>query len=632
MVELTQRHEEGLKNLVRPQSLCRIIYPMEDVGAKEDAEISASTTKSANERAYSQAFLIKNDHYFPDNKIPENYCRVYDNGFVLSGENHLIPEGGFNQANPTETAEYSYQGYVSELISNGYGDFLDEKPYIIISFDDYYKLNGMTFYFDSVNKNHPSEMTIKSYNDGTLVDSYTTKPTNEEYVHYVSTPREGATNKIIIEFNSTNFPYRDIRITQIVFGIVKIFDNDDIKTVTVEKSVDLINSSLPVDKLSFGILDPNREYTPENPSGAYAFFEQEQVFNVYFGMCWDNEQKDVDWIKHGTYLSTGKVDVSASHIPIVSFDGISRISYLDKEFYKGIIPDSPRTLYDLATEVLEEQGWEDTATGGKWWEISAEMKKYTTSHPLPIASARDILQSLASAGCCVMYTDTDGIIQIQPKNYEGTPVFDMANDDRLSNSKITRYLVLKNIKASYGVPSLATESSEIYIEEVTNATGGRYIYDYESSKNQYLVLDGLSVTDEPVFFANRCFLHLSGTGTLRIMGQVQTLGKNVYQKDFELVGEECPISPRFIQSRSNAEAYCEWVATYLKLRLCYDDSDRGFPQLEPTDVITCETHGFGDVKAVISKSTLTFNGYLKGTTQYFSLGGGAENDVDNTDN
>lgn len=230
----------------------------------------------------------------------ENFTTVTNNkaDFVdmeqLKRYNLQVP----NYANPCEFAQTlldssavpmpydpsnESMGYWSVRASNGDGKFDDGvlesnlQPIVFtMTANSAYTSKGMTFTFDTYNNYFCDSLNIKWYLNDELKKSKDFTPNSAFF--YCDMVENDSTeviyyDKAVITFNSMCLPHIRLKIMSIDFGYGTFFMGDELRSVSVEQSIDPMSSDLPISTLSF---------TLDSKSDMIYSFQTKQPLNVYF--------------------------------------------------------------------------------------------------------------------------------------------------------------------------------------------------------------------------------------------------------------------------------------------------------------------------------------------------------------
>lgn len=563
-----------------------------------DPDVEGNYSITGDEAYYSDVVQIT-DESVAD--IPYVYATLEKNMFFLDGDVKLMPEIDDSTI---------YQGYVSNDVSDVSSVF-QLPPSLEISFVGYFEFVGLTYAFDNVNGDYPSSLRIKAFEDDTEVFNEIIYPDSWSYSIISAIP---LCNRITFEFLTSNLPERRVRLSYLILGINEWLYDADLYMIEYKKIVDPLSAKLPVQDFNFTFFDLSSKYDPDNPSGLYGYLEKGQPVTFDFG--YELDDGTIEWVTGGRNYSTGEVKVeSQGRIPKVTFNTSSVLGYLTQTYTNGVYCPAGKTLLQLATEVMSFAGLPSHPSGGDMYEFDSSLSSYSTTLPLPVLSIRDCLQLIANAGMCILDVSRQGKITISPIN-------SVANDFTLdltkskSIPKVEKYPVLRKVMTSYFIPSIG--SSEVLIsQDVSVATPTLFLFDYDASYNQSLsVSSGVTIEDTPQYFAKRCEVTLSGTGTITIYGQKLSVSENFVTVNYNVNGEDCPIKNDLIVTLDHATDYAEWVGNIVNLSNVYNVDNRGFPELDPTDVLYLETLYSEKLKVILLENIIKYNGALSGKSKF----------------
>ena len=497
MYIVSEDYKTQIRNTLRNPSYIKVDFSIVDPQARGDASLT-----STGEEYYSDIDNIK-----ADLEVNETYMTLEHNRWLLNGV--------YNP--PLEVVEtHSYQGYISNVISDEDGIFA-EQPKITVNFvSTYYELIGLTLDFDTIKGDYPSKIRFIAYYDDIVVLN-TLEEFNYAERASMKTPIP-LCNKLDIIFEETITPFRRPRVEQLVFGVVEQFTEETIESAVWNRSIELVNSKLPEITFDFTIIDIDKLYDPENPSGIYKYMEEEQPIKFYFGYELDDES--IEWIKCGDVFTTGEVQVDSDlAIPKVTFSTTSLIGYLTNEYKKGNYTGTNKSLYDLAEEVLLFSNIPVDGLGENRWVIDSSLETIYTLMALPKKPVRELLQLIANAGMCVLNVDRDGYIRIEPQT-TGTVDFGYTLGDVTTIPKTTKYPQLMGVDTVVNQLTVESSATELGRFTITDADNTLYEFEYELATNVSAALDGtLSLVGTPEYYGRMCILVLTGSGNVILSGK-----------------------------------------------------------------------------------------------------------------
>lgn len=596
MYQTSDKYKTESRQVIRNQSLLQVTLGVVEPDAADSATVESSDTVDFAD--------VQNVVY--KSYTPYEYATLETNRFILDGSQVLLPE-----------SDFAYQGFVSTNISDDSGAFTD-APYLAFGFSESFAFVGLTLWFsDHLDGDRPSEVTVtaslsgeekfrKSYGvtNQMIVISDAIPPVEGEYV-----------DKLVIHFSGTRIPNRRIRVVGIAFGVVLNFDNETINSADWKRSISLISTELPTESMSVSVIDVDKNFSPEKPQGIYAYLQERQPLDGRIGYELNNGS--VEWMNMGSMHTTSGFSVDAnSSIPILTLEAQSTLLSLSETWDKGVYAAAGRTFYDLAKEMLD-----GAELLHPKYVLSEQLKQYSTVYPLPRDAIRNNLQLIANACMCILCTDRAGVIHIEPPDATQLD-YELSFNDVFSAPVTTKYPVLYTVTTEYSDITVDAETSELTSIDVDYAAPTLTEIIYSMSVGQSISTDsGVTVTGEPVFYAEYCTCLLSGKGSVKINGKSITVNSNTVRKQYNTNGEDCPMSNKLITSRAHAEAYADWIAAFEKRRNEYEIEDRGYPEVDMADHIYLETTFTPKVSVQIIEHNISFDGGISGSTKMIIAGG-----------
>lgn len=537
--------------------------------------------------------------------VTKRYLTFERNKFILDGKGLLPPESG--------SATPYYQGFVSNTVSDINGSFTT-APKITINFPIQLSFVGLTFRFNKIHNNFPSHFTIIGYNGATVKFNKTVNPTSFDFV---LTDSIDDVTKIELRFDNMAVQYRRAELEYLMFGIVTTFTDQDLVTSTWERGINLMSTVLPKNNFNFTIMDIDRNYNPENPSGVWKYLENRQP--VWFEYGYELDSGEIEWISGSNLYSNGEVTVDSSGmISNVNFKTSSIITSLEEEYYRGSYNPSGISLYDLALDVLDFADLPLIAGGVLPYVLDPILHTIITKVPMPTLPISECLQLIANAGRCVLSINRVGQIQIQ--RYESVQTnfkFDYTN--MMTSPALSKSPYLLQVNTFSHTVSVSAETSQVHTSNVNLPVATECLLKYDMSTETSLsVGGGVSVVGSPEFFAGSCLVTLVGTGSVTILGKKLIFSKESVNFNVNPNGFICPVENMLLNSPADALAYAQWVASVLVRRNTYKVDERGYPDIDTGDLITMDTPFSEDMEAIVISNKLTYNGALSGETTFLA--------------
>lgn len=200
----------------------KIVYQDIAPGAAEDAAVSATSAD-----AVSDISLI------PFGGDRGRYATFEPNWWVLDGTVDLY--------DGQEVA------YVSSVVSGADGAF-STPPTITVEFTDTFTSLGV--YIEQGGIGYCNSVNVKWYAGGALLDNRDYTPDGTDYFC------ENTVNdydKVVFTFNGMTHPGRRLRISRILFGIIRTFERDELRTgsAKIVQQIDNTARELPANTLDF---------------------------------------------------------------------------------------------------------------------------------------------------------------------------------------------------------------------------------------------------------------------------------------------------------------------------------------------------------------------------------------------
>jgi len=560
---------------------------------------------------------VDNDHaYFSDVTTTDKALNT-SNTYATMEHNRLVLDG--TQVCPPEIGDPIdlYQGYVSSSISDASGSF-PISPKITTTFPSLVHFAALSFAFDVATECYPSDLQIISYNGVTVVEDITCHPTSSKFITPLGVPSSGYCDKIEVIFKTMVTPHRRARMAYMVFGLMKEWTDSTITTSTLKRETDLLNSVLPVHTLEFTSIDVNKEYNLDNPTGMWQYIEQLQPITILYGYQLDSGI--VEWVTGGHIFTNGEMtSESSGALSTITFFGESLLEQLKTTYYKGVYSVAPVSLYTLAQNVLTFANLPALSDGSSAYYIDPSLSTIMTSCPLPEKQVNELLQLIANAGRCVLYTDRDGRINI--RHIDETLVdFTLDFDNMKTIPKVNKIPALLSVSTSYVSLKVEATTSSMIRSDFSLTTNTQYTLAYgsEAVGSSYTVTGTLVVVGAPVYYAHSCVITLNGIGTLEVLGYKINRSEIPTKLMVGAVGYDCPMANELINNLADATAYASWVSSILSRSNEYALTDRGYPELDTLDTINVQTLFSASIEATVVKHKLMYNGALSAETTVLS--------------
>jgi hypothetical protein len=381
MRQVSEQYKQIMSGLIQPATDIRIDVDVYNVQASETAQTQPDAALFWNQITSFDAQSTSKRYV----TFEPNFYRV-GNAFVI------LPE---------ESEDYIYQGWTREELSDQEGNL---TPYALLQIDfsePQYDFYGLTFLFDAIDNSYPESVVIEAYSGTRLLtfEEYPITSTNffvrDEFI-------DGCT-KMFISFKKISKPYRRLRVDKIGFGATLSFQSSDILNAEHTQEVNPISTTLPKNELTFSVVNFDKVYNADNPSGMWAFMDQQQPVRLYYGLD-VNGTKEL--IKADTLYTTGTPSAGANS---AKFQAQGALATLTETYGRGEYV--RKSLYDLAEDVLQD-AYARKYNREKRWKLDESLNTQWSNAPMPRLPHNQCLQLIATAGRCVLKTNEDGVPEI----------------------------------------------------------------------------------------------------------------------------------------------------------------------------------------------------------------------------
>ena len=555
---------------------------------------------SNSEEIFSSLDSIK------ESTIPQtkNYATLEKNFWIL------------NDSQPIYGSEELEQTYTSSYMSDKNCLFTD-KACITLTSSVYLTTLGLTMVFDSIDKNYAKRLNVKAYRDNTLImnKDYTLNSYKERLI-FADNDELVRWNRIEIYFIESSLPYRRIRVNQLLFGIMEIYTDENIISAESKEKTTMINSELPTHTFKFTIDNMNKLFNPDNPEGWYRYILQQQPISYEWGYQLDDGT--IEWILGGNMLLTGSVDVGENQ---VTFSTTSFINYLTKPYKKGIYNANGRSLYDLAVDVLTDSNIDESQYN--LWE---GLKLLKTDAPLPKLEARQLLQIIATTGNCILFTNRENIINIQPFSYILSP-YGMNYDFITSNPVVKVQSELHNAIIYINHYSIDEAVSELFKNESLEITGTTKIeIEYDLATDVSTAITGGTIVSAN-YYGRYAVLEITNNSddpvSLKVMGKKinvsQTIDSKNYNDDGENIEYKNDLITQMVESSKEVKLK-EFIGNWYNNRNIYSFENRGDITKDTREILPIETDFSSSLIGYLIENNIKYDGAWAGNSVVVKVG------------
>ena len=627
MQKTSSLYQTEVNKQIAAQGYLRITFGLTDTDA------AATCTPEAAAQAYCARpeSMLRED-------APKSVYATFEPGRMrLDGTQRIAPRRG-------EVDALRAEGFVSAALSDETGAFAGDCPRLVLRFSKAHTVPGLTFTFDAICGDWPAALWLAAYAGETPLLEKTYAP---DAAVWTSPDAIERFDRLELRFLRTARPRRRARLQQLLFGFGLVFDSHSITEASRKAELDPIGRRLPVNTFEFTIVNSNSLtgtggqeqylYDPDNAQGVYRYISERNPVRVEYGqrlpagMTWGDaaagswgalelsgwrevyEGGVTEWVPGGRYYLTGRPAVDGLTARFTAQDALTGLT---ETFRKGVYAPGGRSLYALALEVLEDSGLPRFDPNAPPWKLWEGLADFTTTAPLPAKPHRELLQLIAHAACCVLFTDREGFLHIEPLCAQQTGrLIDF--HEMLERPKVSQIPTLRAVECPAYAYLPEDKQSELHKEDVAVDGTARLTLTFPQAADVSVSADGARVAAQTLWAgAAQLVLEGSGTAHVTVTGRKLAQSKRVVTAAVadpdENAGVEALDNP-LVTDAAHARLVAEWVRDWLLLRNTYEAEYRGSPELDPGDLIRME-HQFSamPVPARVLRSELTYNGSLRG--------------------
>lgn len=391
------------------------------------------------------------------------YCTLEQNLWLLDGGLKAIPE-----------STYGDSGYVGDVLSDDVCVFSSKIPTLTINFTRVFKdiIPGITVTWSPTYDEFADNFIVTAYNGDTMVAEK--EVTGNRSVKSLVMVDIVDYDRIVIQIKKWCLPYHRARVEEVFVGINRVYSKTELFNYSHTQFVDPLSTSLPKTEITFSIDNADGEYNPYNKRGMAKYLMERQEVKARYGLKLNDGS--IEWIKGGTfYLSEWYAKQNGITADFTARDLLEFMFATHSESHDL----SPRTLYDIAENLLMAANLPLNNDGTVKWIIDESLKSIVTTAPLPEDTLANCLQLIANAATCVMYQDRGGTLHIEPLKYDATD-YKIDSFNSYSKSEITLSKPIKQIVVkvySYTKDGDDIESETIDVTTDVGITGETIIID-----------------------------------------------------------------------------------------------------------------------------------------------------------
>ena len=344
-------------------------------------------------------------------------------------------DGSFSFADDIVTNN-KYIGWCSSPLCDGTGAF-NPTEVLTFSFNNTHSSMGITITFDTLNNEYATDFIITAYDSGNN-PIYIVDVTGNTDIQIATLGQFYLYKKIEITIKKWNKAYRRARVTEVDFGVVRVYDDNGLIKMSLIEELDLTSSQLPSPEFKFTVNNANREFNILNPEGFYKFLQQRQQIIPELGV---QVGGTVEYVELGNYLlwdwTSDEGSLTASFMARTNLDLMANFEY------ENLIPKPDYNLYLMAADMF-------TLCGITNFEIDTALQSISTIGIIKRTNCKNILQMIAIAGCSNIYVRRDNTIKVVVSSGSiGVAVDTIDMDNMYSEPQIVLDKVIKAVGVTY---------------------------------------------------------------------------------------------------------------------------------------------------------------------------------------
>jgi len=377
-------------------------------------------------------------------------------------------------------------------------------------------------------------------------------------------------------------------------------------------------------ELTIGFDNSARDFTPTNSEGIYyGMLKPNILIKPYLGL--ELPDSSIEYIPIGVFRSGDWNSPSSSlESSVTAYDKLYEIGDLDVPMIAVASDTTIGQLFEMLFSALGMATDEYT--------IDATLTQVVLLGYIPKGKVKAALQYLSTAGCCSVYADRYGIIQVKSNFISGSSVTTWTDDDQIINAENPqKYLdAYSVIRLNYKLPVKKSLTTILSITDYSIPTGGIAVTAAEFSigpvfyVEQVNLLGAINAQVTNINYgAWSITVEIANIGdaevvTIEVIGRtVEFTGFNYSIEDTSAVTlfgrRELPIDNNLIQSLSVATSYAQSLLTYVVDPLVnFDVELRGDPAVEVHDIVKIEdtVDKIGTIDIVVTRTELNFDSGL----------------------
>ena len=419
MQKVSSEYKRSMKSSLRERAYIMVSFGL----VNQEAQAKASVAQG------DDTYYSNNQNLFGEHTDDTIYATMEENFTRVDGSMFFLPRSN-------SSSRFYDTGIVSRrLLSDAQYEMVINLNTIVTDF------KGLTINFG---ENYPVDFDI-------IGDTNTVEFRDNDQAEFTTEEVFYQTTKIRIVFYTMKNPQSRLRVYSIRFGYGLVYYNDSVLDSKLETYVSPIGADVPQIDFSVTFKNYDRYFNVDNPNSAINYLETGQEMDIMYGYQLPDSD-EIEWVK-GQHLWCAEWE-SDDNKAVIKCQDIFR--NMDGEYMYGMYAANGKSYYQLATEILQDAGFE-----ADQYYLDPRLKNLYSKNPMPRVKHKEALQIIANACRCTLSQSREGKIQIK-SNFvpEGTVSSNGATD--FSN---VQHIMEDTDKDEYGTMA----------NEYTIATGGMFL-------------------------------------------------------------------------------------------------------------------------------------------------------------
>lgn len=396
----------------------QINYGLFDVTAADD-----STQTCSDVQPFADVTVINTPDL--DNLTVEPWATLETNQWILDGSKKAFSD------------EPSEENFGLWSLSMSGDDCNFETPVVLTcTFTEPHTTVGVTFIFCEDSDEYANSVKVRYYDSADeLITEKTYAPDRPNY--FASGLVEDYT-KIVCTFYGTSLPRRYLKLTEIKYGAIKIFDEDSIISAQILEEVDPTGSELTINTLEFTAY--TTDFALLDPNGVYAALQQKQAINA-----------KIDGADFGTFFldEPESEDDDTTTFKCIDFAGVIDLTNFMGGIYSG------KTVSSLIGEIMTSAG-----VLASEYQLDATLASKTVDGYIPICTHREALQQVAFAIGAVVDCSRGKKIKIYPAPTTSSGT--ITHDEKFDGHKVKFTSLVTGVEVTAHKYTVSSDTSSAF--------------------------------------------------------------------------------------------------------------------------------------------------------------------------